>query len=606
MPNLTLIHPQPHHIAIVGVGPKGLYTLEVLLAHLNAQVIQTPVCIHLFNRSKYFGAGDIYDVEQPHYLVMNYHTRYIQMWRDSEPKAVVEKPLPLAEWLKQKQFNSDFPRDYVPRAVVGEYLWEGYQALVQAAPSNVEILTYQTEVIDIESVGERFSIATQQQKLAYDFQQVVLTTGHPRPHPNQERQQYQQFCATRPASSYVDFVYPVTKRLAHIQANERVLIKGLGLTFIDTVLALTEGRGGTFDTDRNGQLRYQPSGKEPCCLYPFSRSGLPMIPRHEPEQTHLPELRYFTPEMVKKLAQQSTPINFETQILPLVEQDVLVAYYEKLMYSHGIHLHHSTDFLQVEQQIQQFHQTHPEEPVFNLDTLLNEAGNYFVMECLNRYIEVAEKGTEQHPLAAASAVWRAVSSGFNELYSFGRLTAESQQLFHRKYAGHFNRTAYGPPLLNMRKIKALAEAGFIDFSFARSPQVLLDQETGEFLVQKDTQAVSAQHVVDARIPKVDLTHTHSPLYRNLQKRGIIQLFENKTATVPFVPGCLHLNKNGHPIQADGTIETRILVYGTPTEGITYDNDTLSRTRNDFASRWAAQVAQDISEQQTLIPSQSTT
>jgi hypothetical protein len=32
------------------------------------------------------------------------------------------------------------------------------------------------------------------------------------------------------------------------------------------------------------------------------------------------------------------------------------------------------------------------------------------------------------------------------------------------------------------------------------------------------------------------------------------------------------------------------MYGTPTEGVTFDNDTLSRKRNNFASHWAQDIA----------------
>ena len=56
-------------------------------------------------------------------------------------------------------------------------------------------------------------------------------------------------------------------------------MKGIGLTFIDAVLSLTEGRGGTFERMPDGRLSYRASGGEPATILPFSRSGLPMAPK---------------------------------------------------------------------------------------------------------------------------------------------------------------------------------------------------------------------------------------------------------------------------------------------------------------------------------------
>lgn len=47
------------------------------------------------------------------------------------------------------------------------------------------------------------------------------------------------------------------------------------------------------------------------------------------------------------------------------------------------------------------------------------------------------------------------------------------------------------------------------------------------------------------------------------------------------------------------MQESISLYGTPTEGLTLDNDTLSRKRNDFASQWAQDVALAIENKETV-------
>ena len=48
-----------HAVAIVGMGPRGLFAFERLAAHLRFLPLGRPVEIHLFNRTPYFGAGEM-------------------------------------------------------------------------------------------------------------------------------------------------------------------------------------------------------------------------------------------------------------------------------------------------------------------------------------------------------------------------------------------------------------------------------------------------------------------------------------------------------------------------------------------------------------------
>lgn len=584
-------------IAIVGIGPKGLYAFERLLANLKG--ITSPIKIHLFNRSPYFGAGDIYDLEQPQYLIMNYHSDLIQMWSKELPKTTAKDELCFVDWLEEIHVENEFPKDYAPRAVVGEYLYLGFKNLKDNAPENVEIICHQAEVTDIQATENAYSIFLNHKKqFTIQAQQILLATGHPKPQATAERTRYQVFTSCYDRLSFTDFVYPVTQKLADIPADSTVLMKGLGLTFIDSVLCLTEGRGGQFLKQENDDFTYQPSENEPRYIFPFSRSGLPMIPRTANNNMPNPKLHYFTDTAVEQLKNQSAQIDFTQQLLPLIEQEIVVAYYICLFRQYNAKLNITNNFKEVEAQIDQFLKQHNINSRFTLQDLLDpypESGDdqTFFLHYLDEVIEAARLGQERSPLAAAAAVWRSISSSFNELYGFGGFTPSSHQHFIEGYAGHFNRIAYGPPLRNLLKIRALAKAGILDFSFVRSPDLHLDETSACFTLQKETQAVHGDHLVDARIPKVSLTHEASALEKSLMKQGIIRLFENKNAQHDYCPGCMELNENGHPINENGKVIDSITVYGTPTEGITFDNDTLSRDRNDFASYWGKHIAKDI-------------
>lgn len=67
------------NIAIIGVGPRGLYGFERLLAQIKKRRLKQPIAIHLFNQNKFFWAGNIYRSDQPPYLIMNYANKNINI-----------------------------------------------------------------------------------------------------------------------------------------------------------------------------------------------------------------------------------------------------------------------------------------------------------------------------------------------------------------------------------------------------------------------------------------------------------------------------------------------------------------------------------------------
>ena len=60
-------------------------------------------------------------------------------------------------------------------------------------------------------------------------------------------------------------------------------MRGFALTFIDAALALTEGRGGSFEPlDHPYRLRYVPGDGDAGVILPFTRTGRPMLAKPGP------------------------------------------------------------------------------------------------------------------------------------------------------------------------------------------------------------------------------------------------------------------------------------------------------------------------------------
>ncbi|MDR6301583.1 FAD/NAD(P)-binding protein [Mesonia maritima] len=565
-------------VAIIGFGPKGLYALERLLAFIKAEKTHQ-ISIYVFNKTSFFGSGDIYRSDQPHYLLMNYANENINSWYKNEPEPIVKNAESYVEWKarKEKIQQEELLEKFSARAEVGEYLEWSFQQLLENLPKNCSIHQEVIEIGDLQKENEKIQLfSTSTEKYHVKFDQVMITTGH------------QRHKIEKNHSQVIPFIYPVEKKLEEILPNKTIAIKGLGLTFIDAVLALTEGKGGKFTKIKNG-FSYQFSGSEPKKIIPFSRTGLPMFPKLNLKDENLPSY------LSQATSKFSRPYDFEKELFPLILQDILFAYYKSFFQQKNEKLSYAEDFKKVEQQIEKFHQKYPKiekfswkkltNPHFSTENLHDATAKY-----LSFLISEKEKPRESPYLMAASA-WKKISAEFNELYSFNGLTPKSQELFDKTYFGLFNRIAFGPPVKNLQKIQALVECGIIDFSFVKNPIVDLNSEKVQ--LKKSHEIVDCDYLIDARIPKNDMEKEQSGLFKNIIQHKFGRLNKNKSDDFTYIPGNLAISKKGDLLEPSGKPDAQISLYGTPTEGSVYDNDTLSRERNNFADCWAQKAIQAI-------------
>lgn len=586
-------------IAIVGLGPKGLYGFERILAQLKAHHVQEPVEVHLFNKTRFMGSGDVYRSDQPDYLLMNFSNAHINMWPEEAPPQVVEYPVRFSEYLAAAQQSTPAAVDplYASRTTVGEYLEKGFDDLCQNLPDNINIYQHIAEVCSIHKKGEYYTLGFQKQGETHTLDgihNILITTGH---------QRHKTPVLT--PDNFIPFLYPVDETLKEITHKDTVAVKGMGLTFIDAALALTQGRGGKFTETGDGHYSYTPSGNEPKHIYPFSTSGWPMLPKHNFDTNgNEPELYI---ESLKHI--QNKRLSFTSTILPLLRKDMEYAYYNTLFAHEKQVLAHDTNYEKVHAQITAFHQKHPQYPTFSLETLLNpkfdpkKSTHQNVLDYLTAFTAEDNLQIVHEAQLRTAAVWKRVSPVFNELYSFGGLKADAHQEFDKQYFGKLNRIAYGPPPVNLKKIRALAEAGIVNFRFANNPR-LKHHDTGIILSNGSLVSV-CDVLIDARIPKNKLKKESSGLFRSLCKNKLARPFVNGFKHLGYAPGILEIDRNGNLINKQGAPEN-ITLYGTPTEGLVHDNDTLSRTRNNFAGPWAAAVIKQLTNRTHESNSQTTT
>lgn len=601
-----------YKVAIVGLGPKGLYAFERLLAQLHNRKGINAIEIHLFEKTGKFGAGEIYDPEQPEYLIMNYPNRNINVWPDENPRPLVSEVLSFVEWLRKykNRTEGDLPHGFAPRRLVGKYLTYCFDLLLDHKKDAIKVYQHAAEVSDVkEDAGAlllNYRINGNQSSSDLEVDEIMLTTGHSSCKGKLRELENSQESADL---NFISFVYPVDKKLSHIREKCTVGIKGLGLTFIDTVLALTEGRGGEFETLETGNLIYRLSGNEPNKIFAFSRSGLSMIPRKGMEGHGSYRPLYFTNKNIRKRAGADKKISYREHVLPLFTAEMKYQYYSIVFEQQDLNFYPVMDLKELNKQIEAFHEKYPKIYRFNFADFFKSkpfsepSAELGSLAYLRYLIKEAEIASESSAFMAAAMTWGKLSEIFNTIYKFGGMTADSQHIFDAKYRTTLNRISYGPPLRNMKKIMALVETGIVNLDFAENPTVKkLENGWGIYNSQLKFQKVHT--LIDARIPTIKTAEDWSPLLKNMRKSKLLRPF--KIEGVPsYEVGCPEIDREGRAIGPNGTPITNISFYGTPTEGMVYDNDSLSRTRNNFASQWALNVLKNSTARHPKLQNENT-
>ncbi|MBF0598283.1 FAD/NAD(P)-binding protein [Faecalibacter rhinopitheci] len=553
-------------LGIIGGGPKGMYALEELIDKIKKENCNTNIRVYWWNETTHFGSGPNYQTDQDDFLLINYCIGHIDAWDRRD--GVVDNQLNFVQWIEQnKTIDSEVqPTDYASRALVGHYLQSTLLQIIDSKPSSIELVLIPESVEAIQlTANANFRVESVKHQVLID--NLLLATGH-----CYQNKSLLGCDEDLLPNQYFRSAYPITK-LETIPAQSKVGIIGWGLTFIDVALALTEGRGGTFDDEGN----YIASGHEPILL-PFSRNQLPIMPRGPIYGQNTYILQYIDDKWLQSVQtlSKNRKIDFSKDILPILEKELKYAYYSTLL--------QTDDVAKVENYIHSL----PEEELFSYHQLLfpsiPQASS--VQEAYIHYLDnlilEAEKGELRSPLMAATAVWREASPFIAEIYKMGGFTGDSHNYLDKKLFGAYCRTSYGPPIQNMKKIQALLKAGIIKTYWIDTVELDYIGHEKHFILKHSTHQEQVDFIIDARIARPDIVANNASLYQNLYENKIIKPFDNEG----YLPGTVAMNSAGkvkHPQHIP------LYFYGSNTEGVFLDNDSLSRKKNNIAPFWVNEV-----------------
>ncbi|MGC2939137.1 MULTISPECIES: FAD/NAD(P)-binding protein [unclassified Brevibacterium] len=363
-------------VAIIGVGPRGLTVLERLVTLAAKRfaghgdptgrgsgssrraadgTAEPALTIHLIDPYPP-GAGIVWRTDQPASLLMNTTIAEQTVFPDSSCTFLDPDDAPpgpsMAEWYLAGGGTEPLHSTFPSRSLYGRYLRDAYRHIRAGAPDFIEIIEHPTKaesVIDLPAMdvpqsasqGSRATVPEQlvrcQNGTTIVAGAVVLAVGHIPSAQPEERARLAAF-AELSGGLYLPQGLPAETPVAEVAPGERVIVRGMGLNYFDLQTLFTYERGGRFDSEPGGQLRYVPSGEEPR-LALGSRRGIPYRSKpicHEHPRRDWP-LRYFTKDNIALLAgledlhgQRKAGARFNDQLWPLILADLRLAYYHTL------------------------------------------------------------------------------------------------------------------------------------------------------------------------------------------------------------------------------------------------------------------------------------
>ncbi|WP_435600400.1 FAD/NAD(P)-binding protein [Streptomyces sp. C10-9-1] len=298
-------------LAFVGAGPRTTGILERIAANFDALWPGGPLRIDVVDPFPP-GGGRIWRPDQPVWMLMNSRARDVTMFTDESVECTgpITAGPTLFEWAARHgaaasaretaaaveagaaveaaeqrpaapslatEAHSLAPDSFPSRRLAGAYLAWCFRRAREALPADVEVHDHRAAAVrlsDEPDGRQRISLSDGGSLLA-DI--VVLAQGNVDGSMDTAQRSHAAFAA-RCGGAHLPPGCTADVDLSALPPGADVLVSGLGLAFVDLMSLMSEGRGGRFVRDREGTVRYEPSGAEPV-LWVGSRRGVPYLPK---------------------------------------------------------------------------------------------------------------------------------------------------------------------------------------------------------------------------------------------------------------------------------------------------------------------------------------
>ncbi|MDI5967788.1 FAD/NAD(P)-binding protein [Streptomyces sp. SL13] len=621
-------------VVVVGAGPRATGLLERMAAGAAELWSGRPLRVHLVDPCPP-GPGRVWRMDQSPLLRMNSMAEDVTMFTDDS--STVEGPVrpgpSLADWAAQfagraprwepyEEPPSDVreelaglaPTDFATRRAQSAYLDWVYRRVLADLPDTVRVEHHPTTATCVTgSPGGRQSVWLAGEVMPLTADLVVLAQGHLRSVPAPEHEALAEFAQAH-GLFHLPPEYSCDARLGDLAPGEEVILRGMGLAFVDLVVLLTEGRGGAYREEADGSLTYLPSGKEPV-IHAGSRRG---VPYHAKTGYRLggprpPLPRYFGPPQARRLRAGGDPLDLRRDLWPLMAKEIGFGHYHELFHAHPERTALDWPRFLADYDRLDWYAPGMAELVARAvpaagDRLDFEAldhplaGRVFdsaadFQRYLRAYVSHDVDRREDEAYSADLGAFLGLLSVYGQLPAFlagGRIAARSAaRELDGWWHGFFSFLASGPPGFRLRQLQALSRAGVVRFLGA-DLRVAADEGGGVFVASSATvpgHSVRATALIEAYLPRASLERTADPLLRGLWEAGELteEVIGDRTGT--HRSGLITIAPDGRIVDPSaGGPHPRRIALGAPTNSRAVAAFARPRTdapafrQNDAAAR----------------------
>ncbi|MGP9538338.1 FAD/NAD(P)-binding protein [Brachybacterium sp. AOP43-C2-M15] len=559
----------PLTLAVLGAGPKALFALEALAAHLDdpdhaprpggagrsgTEVRGNLLEVTVIDPAEHPGTGAAYDPEQSPVLRLNVAARLLD--------APVGGSFPsFPDWVAEAE-PSLAREHFPPRALVGRYLALRWQAMLAALGRHARCQHRRGRAVAVRRDGAQWVVEiaaappVAHPSAPNPFDEVLVATGHGAGHDGALVHRWESALPLRPA------VFPIGTMLppALVPPGARAAVRGSALTFLDAALTLTEARGAQFvpDPDRPGRLLHRRSPQEPATLLPTARHGLLLDAKPEPG-TDLAAPDSPGLDRARRRLEDLDPTDPDVarHVLAIVTEVAAALLAEDGASDERRRAVESTLATGAE----------PDLP----------AGPGRAERALRRSVAVA---LEQRPPGPAWALGRSWARLYPQVTALLRGSEMPLERWCelRGAAQVLERFAFGPPLITARKLLAMVDSGAVDLRLVDAGTSLAAQGVGAM----PPGVAAPDLVIDAVLAPPGVRGLTDPLARQLLRDGLVTVRPGRRGAL--------VAHDGTALSADGRRTEGLALIGRPTEDHVIGHDTLDRHLHGEIPRWAARLA----------------
>jgi uncharacterized NAD(P)/FAD-binding protein YdhS len=560
-------------LAIIGLGPRGLFALENVLENLCTA--KKALQIILFEPSKYPGTGPVWNLEQKDSNWINITERALGDINERPRITYFNHEIPsfpsYIEWANYTQKPTQ-PDTFPPRNKVGTYLHERFMSLKNALTTNPHFKLIPSKVDIIKYENDKFIIHANEN--TYSCDDALITIGHQPTEPSKQIVSWTSHAKTRDNLQMFNDAYPVSQfdELKN-KTDVTIGLRGFGLAMIDVMRALVINNFGNFKTTNPSTFEtiYFKSKEQNLKLVPFSLDGLPMVPKPlNPEidewykltDEEIAHLKY-TIETHAKIQANANYIDFLIEPIAKIVARIYLDLGAKA-------ISHKLDAKHVETVVLIWLKNQDYDHVLIQDTTIDS------YKLISSYIEMA-LGEQSISLDfCIGQVWRHCQPTLYKTLSHSKLDDE---LIEDVIAldESTKRYSYGPPIESMQQILALVDAEVLSLDYVNDPDILM-KDKGWELKNDTNQSITATVMINSVLDAPKLLDVNSSIIVNLLKDDLIEPIHTKLGIETF--------KNGYVKSSNKNKQLPVAVLGRLAKGSVIGVDAILECFGDRIEDYA--------------------